>query len=145
MSHANTVEMGLDRKRVSAVAAAMLLCALHNDRVMRLTIANFILVSLLVFVRDIQTPLLRQVLADDPQPVPKSTHWWTHVVPAYTDKQFKRNFRINRRVFNAVVAAVEFEPEFLATPNNVGRLTAVSKQVAIAVWRLGRSASVNEA
>jgi hypothetical protein len=109
-----------------------------------LELQNVCLVGLVTLLRDQQLPLLKAALADEPQPVPKSTHWWTHVVPKYNDKQFKRNFRVSRKVFDTVVSAIQNEPEFVTTPNNAGRFTCVSKQVGIAIWRLGRSASVND-
>lgn len=127
--------------RHAALLAASLYLALC-ERQQLLLIADHLVTMQVMLIKDI-IPNLED--RDEPRSAEKrarSEHWWTTVVPALSEKHFKRTFRVSRRVFNNVVNAVKGEPEFYVAPNNALRAIPVEKQVAIALWRLGRSASV---
>ena len=76
--------------------------------------------------------------------IPRSSDWWTSVVPRYTDAYFQRCFRVPRAVFNVIVSRARAHALFATTPTNATRMLPADLQVAIALWRQGRAVAVRD-
>jgi len=70
--------------------------------------------------------------------------WWEEVVPRMDDKRYVRNFRVPRSVMNEIIERAEQHPWFQVAQNNVGRAISTAKKVSMAIWRLGRSATIGD-
>jgi hypothetical protein len=61
-----------------------------------------------------------------------------------TDKQFQRSFRVHRALFQRLLGDLEDRDEFQVRYNNINTAMSVRLQLAIVLYRLGRTHSVND-
>ena len=73
--------------------------------------------------------------------------WYESVVPyfrAIDERRFVRNFRIPSILMDEIVSLAEQDPEFAIAARGLRYAESTAKKVHIAMWRLGRAASVSD-
>ena len=76
---------------------------------------------------------------------PKTKDWWEKVVPDMRlnhRRRYIRNFRVPPCVMDEIVGCALQHPYFMTSDSNAARAIDVSKKVHMALWRLGRPATV---
>lgn len=76
------------------------------------------------------------------EPVARSRAWWLDTVPSLSEERFRRTFRVPRSVFERIVEDATTADMFTPAPHNAARMLPVDLQVALTLWRLGRTTSV---
>ena len=75
--------------------------------------------------------------------IDRAQHFWLLRVPAYSDLDFHKKFRMPRPVFNRIVHVLSGEEAFLVAASRVGLALGVDQQLAIVLFRLGHGLSVS--